>query len=87
MAEITKTRTHVRGAVAMAHLAMPTKADSQWYVTLSPQPRLDGKYTVFGKVISGMDVVIKLQVTDRIIRVTRAAEATSSAEARARPSS
>jgi cyclophilin family peptidyl-prolyl cis-trans isomerase len=70
VAEITKTRTHVRGAVAMAHLDDPTKADSQWYVTLSPQPRLDGKYTVFGKVISGMDVVTKLQVTDRIIRVT-----------------
>jgi cyclophilin family peptidyl-prolyl cis-trans isomerase len=39
-------------------------------VTLSPQPRLDGQYTVFGQVISGMDVVSKLQVTDRIIRVT-----------------
>jgi len=70
VAEITKTRTHVRGAVAMAHAGDPSKADSQWYVTLSPQPRLDGQYTVFGKVISGMDVVSKLQVTDRIIRVT-----------------
>ena len=70
VAEITKTRTHVRGAVAMAHGDDVTKADSQWYVTLTPQPRLDRKYTVFGKVISGMDVVTKLQVTDRIIRVT-----------------
>ncbi|HQZ40297.1 MAG TPA: peptidylprolyl isomerase [Vicinamibacterales bacterium] len=70
VAEITKTRTHVRGAVAMAHAGDPSKADSQWYVTLSPQARLDGQYTVFGKVISGMDVVSKLQVTDRIVRVT-----------------
>ena len=69
-AEITKSRTHVRGAVAMAHAGDATKADSQWYVTLSPQASLDGKYTVFGKVISGMDVVSKLQETDRIIRVT-----------------
>ena len=69
-AEITKSRTHVRGAVAMAHAGDATKADSQWYVTLSPQAALNGKYTVFGKVISGMDVVVKLQVTDRIIRVT-----------------
>ena len=69
-AEITKSRTHVKGAVAMAHAGDATKADSQWYVTLSPQAALDGKYTVFGKVISGMDVVVKLQVTDRIIRVT-----------------
>jgi cyclophilin family peptidyl-prolyl cis-trans isomerase len=70
VAEITKNRTHVKGAVAMAHAGDATKADSQWYVTLSPQANLDGKYTVFGKVISGMDVVAKLQVTDRIIRVT-----------------
>ena len=70
VAEITKTRTHVRGAVAMAHAGDPSKADSQWYITLTPQPRLDGKYTVFGMVISGMDVVTKLEVTDRIVRVT-----------------
>jgi cyclophilin family peptidyl-prolyl cis-trans isomerase len=70
VAEITKTRTHVVGAVAMAHLDDPSKADSQMYITLSRQPSLDGKYTVFGKVISGMDVVRKLAVTDRIIRIT-----------------
>jgi len=70
VAEITKSRTHVKGAVAMAHAGDASKADSQWYVTLSPQTRLDGQYTVFGKVISGMDVVSKLEVTDRIIRVT-----------------
>jgi cyclophilin family peptidyl-prolyl cis-trans isomerase len=54
----------------MAHAGDASKADSQWYVTLSPQARLDGQYTVFGKVISGMDVVGKLAVTDRIVRVT-----------------
>jgi cyclophilin family peptidyl-prolyl cis-trans isomerase len=70
VAEITKTRTHVRGAVAMAHADDATKADSQWYVTLAPQPALDGKYTVFGQVISGMDVVTKLEIADRIVRVT-----------------
>jgi cyclophilin family peptidyl-prolyl cis-trans isomerase len=70
VAEISKTRTHVTGAVAMAHAGDPAKADSQFYVTLSPQPSLNGKYTVFGKVISGMDVVAKLAVTDRIIRIT-----------------
>lgn len=70
VAEITKTRTHVAGAVAMAHAGDASKADSQMYITLSRQPSLDGKYTVFGKVISGMDVVGKLAVTDRIIRIT-----------------
>ena len=70
VAEISKTRTHVRGAVAMAHAGDPAKADSQMYVTLAPVARLNGQYTVFGKVISGMDVVSKIAVTDRIVRVT-----------------
>lgn len=70
VAEISSTRTHVAGAVAMAHAGDASKADSQIYITLSPQPSLDGKYTVFGKVISGMEVVRALEVTDRIIRIT-----------------
>ena len=70
VAEINKTRTHILGAVAMAHAGDASKADSQFYVTLAPQPRLDGQYTVFGKVTSGMDVVQKITAGDRIVRVT-----------------
>ena len=70
VAEISKTRTHVRGAVAMAHAGDAAKADSQFYVTLADVHRLDADYTVFGKVISGMDVVIKIAQPDRIVRVT-----------------
>lgn len=70
VAEITKTRTHVLGAVAMAHAGDPAKADSQMYVTLAAVPRLNGQYTVFGKVISGMDVVQKIQAEDVIKRMT-----------------
>ena len=70
-AEITKTRTHsTKGMVAMAHAGDASKADSQFYVTLAPQTRLDADYAVFGKVISGMDVVEKIQAPDRIVRVT-----------------
>ena len=69
-AELSPLRKHVRGAVAMAHAGDAGKADAQFYVCLAAQPRLDGKYVVFGKVISGMDVVAKIQVTDRIIRAT-----------------
>ena len=69
VAEISKTRTHVKGAVAMAHAGDAAKADSQFYVTLAATPRLDKDYTVFGKVISGMDVVEKIQVDDRIVRM------------------
>ena len=70
--EFSKLRTHVRGAVALAH-PVPGHArdgDSQFYITLSPTHRLDGTFTVFGKVISGMDVVTKIGVGDRINRVT-----------------
>lgn len=69
-AEFSKVRTHVRGAVAMAHAGDASRADSQFYVTLAPTPRLDGGYAVFGKVISGMDVVSKIVVGDRIVRAT-----------------
>jgi cyclophilin family peptidyl-prolyl cis-trans isomerase len=42
---------------------------SQWFITLSPQPRLEGRYTVFGEVVSGMDVVERLQPGDRIVTI------------------
>lgn len=70
VAEISKTRTHVIGAVAMAHAGDPAKADSQMYVTLAATPRLNGQYTVFGRVISGLDIVQKTQAEDVIKRMT-----------------
>jgi len=56
---------HTAGAIAMARTGdavNPTKASSgsQFYVTLAPQTSLDGQYTVFGYVTSGMDVVTKI---------------------------
>ena len=69
--EVSKKRTHVIGAVALAHReGDPKSGDSQMYITLSARPELDGKYAVFGQVISGMDAVQKLRVTDIIRRVT-----------------
>jgi peptidyl-prolyl cis-trans isomerase B (cyclophilin B) len=70
VAEMNPKRTHVLGAVAAAHAGDPRGADSQIYVTLAPAHRLDGGYTVLGQVISGMDVVQKLQVNDVIRRAT-----------------
>jgi cyclophilin family peptidyl-prolyl cis-trans isomerase len=64
VAEVTKKRTHLRGAVGMGHSGSAANADSQFYITLRPAPELDGKYTVFGRVISGMDVAAKIVKTD-----------------------
>jgi peptidyl-prolyl cis-trans isomerase B (cyclophilin B) len=70
LSEVSPKRTHVTGAVAAAYAGDPRNADSQIYVVLSPQPQLNKGYTVFGQVISGMDVVTKLRVTDVIRRAT-----------------
>lgn len=59
------------GVVAMARFGKnPHSASSQFYITLSPQPKLDGKYAVFGGVISGMDVVRRIQKGDKMASVT-----------------
>lgn len=57
------------GTVGMA-LSGPDTGGSQWFVTQAPQPHLDGGYTVFGKVIAGMEVVSRIEQGDRIQRVT-----------------
>ncbi len=59
---------YVRGTVGMA-LSGPDTGGSQWFITHSPQPHLDAKYTVFGHVVAGMDVVDKLTQDDTIIRI------------------
>jgi cyclophilin family peptidyl-prolyl cis-trans isomerase len=70
VAEPHKNRGHKLGSVAMAHAGNPAQADSQIYITLRPTPELDGKYTVFGQVISGMDVVQKIAIGDVIKKAT-----------------
>lgn len=68
-AEIAKRRLHGKGAVGMAHLGDPAKADSQIYITLEPRPDLNGRYAVFGQVIAGLDIVSQLEIGDDIKRV------------------
>ena len=64
-AEFNKQK-HVRGVVAMARTQAPNSAGSQFYITLAPAHFLDGQYTVFGRVTSGMEVVDKIRVGDKM---------------------
>jgi len=53
-------KTHKRGTLSMARSADPDSAGSQFFICVADSPFLDGKYTVFGEVVSGMDVVDKI---------------------------
>jgi cyclophilin family peptidyl-prolyl cis-trans isomerase len=68
VAEISKKRKHLAGSVAMAHSGDPKFADSQFYITTRPRPEFDGKYAIFGRVTSGLDVVQKIRRADMLKR-------------------
>ena len=65
-AEFTKPehRLHFRGSLAMARSADPDSAGSQFYMMFAPNNSLDGKYTVFGRIVKGFDVLGKIQRRD-----------------------
>ena len=47
----------VRGVVGMARASDPDSGDSQFFIMFAPNPSLNGKYTVWGKVVSGMEYI------------------------------
>jgi peptidylprolyl isomerase len=48
---------HVRGICSMARTSDPNSADSQFFIMLADAPHLDGQYTVWGKVVKGMELI------------------------------
>ena len=82
---------HVRGAVSMARAASINSADSQFFIVLDDSPHLDGQYTYWGEVVSGMEFVDRIRKgdsddngmvskPDRIVRLQVAADAEKAAE-------
>jgi peptidyl-prolyl cis-trans isomerase B (cyclophilin B) len=66
-AETNKTK-HSRGVLSMAHAGKDT-GGSQFFITHRATPHLDGKHTVFGRVISGVEIVDKVQQGDLMDKV------------------
>lgn len=66
--EFTK-HTHVTGALSMANAGSNTNG-SQFFITYAPQNHLDGKHSVFGQLIDGMDVLEVIEQGDTIVRIT-----------------
>ncbi|MGE0725965.1 MAG: peptidylprolyl isomerase [Alphaproteobacteria bacterium] len=77
---------HVRGTTSMARASDPNSADSQFFIMFAPSTHLDGQYTVWGKVTSGMEFVDKIKKgssarngavsdPDKIIKMQVAADA------------
>jgi peptidylprolyl isomerase len=52
---------HLRGTVSMARAGSPDSADSQFFICLADAPHLNGQYTVWGKVVSGMEAVDQIR--------------------------
>jgi cyclophilin family peptidyl-prolyl cis-trans isomerase len=55
--------------VAIAHPGLPAQADSQIFITLADRRDLNGKYTVFGRVATGADVLPRLERGDQIVQM------------------
>lgn len=78
-AEFTR-EPYVRGTVGMARAQNPNSGDSQFFIMFAPNPGLNGQYTVWGRVIAGMQFVDRIargeppRVPDRILQMRVAAD-------------
>jgi cyclophilin family peptidyl-prolyl cis-trans isomerase len=79
VSEVTKKRRHLLGAVSIAYPGTQRlAADSQFFIMQRPAPELDGKYTVFGQVVKGQEVVGRIEKGDLLRRAYLKDEAAKS---------
>ena len=86
-AEFTREAHFLRGTMGAARTGDPNSANSQFYIMFDPAPHLDGQYTIFGQVVSGMECVDKIKRgvgsggsvsnPDKIVRMQVAADVKS----------
>jgi peptidylprolyl isomerase len=79
------TMPHLRGTVSAARTNDPDTANSQFFVVFYPRFALDNKYTVFGRVIAGMDVVDRIERGEPPANPTRIVHASLASENEPRP--
>ena len=70
VSEVVPAMKHVRGAVGLASAGEAKFADGQMYIMKTAMPGIDGQYSIIGRVINGITVADKLQISDVIKNVT-----------------
>ncbi len=63
-------REHFAGTLSMAKSPAPHSAGSQFFLTHLPTPHLDGRHTVFGRVVSGLNIIRSIEVNDVIVTIS-----------------
>ncbi len=63
--EFSQTRKHVRGVLSMARANDPDSALTSFFIVLAPATNLDGKYSIFGKVVDGFETLDKMEKAPR----------------------
>ena len=63
--EFSATRKHIRGVLSMARASDPDSALTSFFIVLAPAPHLDGKYSIFGKVVDGFDTLERMEKVQR----------------------
>ncbi len=76
---------HLRGTISMAHAADPDSGNSQFFIVFYPRFSLDRKYTNFGRVIAGMDVVDSIERGEPPTSPTRIVQASMASDNKPRP--